>query len=431
MSHERERRDPEAGQPLASFSSGTTHAVTQWAARGEELARRRPIAIVLALLVVLYGARWAGKKMGDFEVYHRAAKRAVAGETTYRLSDPHRYLYAPIVTFLFFPIAVLPKTLGKVLWLALNFAAVASVLKTSGELVYRGTRAPPGFYVLLFLLTGRFVDNNVGHGQINLLLIWLVLQAYAQADRRHYARAGFALAAAISAKIVPVVFLGQMVLARRFRFAAWTVGAFAVLMTIPVVWWGGDYPAVLRDWVAVVVDQAGHYDVGNKINQSISAFSHRVFALGEGEPSSGAIALTAALHATFLAALAATSLRVARAGAAASPLLRCDELALWLLYSTFAAPYSWKYYYANLAFPFAVALARLWTDRWRRFAIVLGVVLALNTIAGIELPGESAEAMLDACSLHFVGAALLFVLLEREVARATAAVSAEPRPAIP
>ena len=90
------------------------------AARAEALARTRGLRAALVLLVTLYAVLHVSRGMGDFKTYQRAAKRAVAGEPIYRLEDPHRYLYAPVVTFLFFPLAVVPTWVGKSLWLALN-----------------------------------------------------------------------------------------------------------------------------------------------------------------------------------------------------------------------------------------------------------------------------------------------------------------------
>ena len=97
------------------------------------------------------------------------------------------------------------------------------------------------------------------------------------ASLRRHGLAGFALAAAIAAKIVPAVCLLQVLLRRQWRFAAWTIFGFVALMAIPALWWGAAYPQLLQDWLAVVVDQAGHYEMGNKINQSISAFIYRLF----------------------------------------------------------------------------------------------------------------------------------------------------------
>ncbi|MGH7899100.1 MAG: glycosyltransferase family 87 protein, partial [Candidatus Binatia bacterium] len=248
-----------------------TSLVMDLAAKVEALATDRRFQLVVLLLLVVYGAYRVRRGMGDYEVYERAAARAVAGESLYRLDDPHRYLYAPVVTVLFLPFAALPDTAGKVLWYIANVLMVVAILRWTAVLVFGSVRAPPGFYALVLLLSLRFVDNNIGHGQLNILLLWLILGGYVLAGRGRFALAGLALAAAISAKLVPGVLLIQLLIRRQWRFVAATGGAFAVLMAAPLVWWAGDYPQVLRDWIAVVVDQAGHYEIGNKINQSIYA----------------------------------------------------------------------------------------------------------------------------------------------------------------
>ena len=157
---------------------------------------------------------------------------------------------------------------GKSLWLALNGVLLVSIFRTTARLLFREGRAPPGFQVLVLLLSFRFIDNNLGHGQLNIMLLWLVLYAYEATSRSRHALAGLALAGAIAAKIVPAVFLLEILVRRRWRFLAWTIAAFVALMVIPAAWWGAAYPQVFRDWLAVVADQAGHYEMANKINQS-------------------------------------------------------------------------------------------------------------------------------------------------------------------
>ena len=361
--------------------------------------------------------------MGDFKVYQRAAKRAVAGEAIYRLEDPHRYLYAPVVTFLFLPLAVLPTVAGRILWFSLNVVLVVSIFRSTAKLLFHEGRAPPGFFALVLLLSLRFIDNNLGHGQLNILLLWLVLRAYVEASRARYGLAGLALAAAIEAKIVPVILLLQIVLRRQWRFAACTVAGLIALTAIPVVWWGSDYPQVLRDWTSVVADQAGHYEMGNKINQSISAFTYRLFRpYPDGRPlvvleEPFVDALTIAVHAAFLLPLVWLSLRLtgARHQEPAGP--KGDELALYLLYSTVAAPYSWKYYFANLVFPFGVAVARLPTGERRFMENGLYVVFVLNLLAGLEILGKRLSTLFQLWSFHFLAVALLFALISRAAFR--------------
>jgi len=402
-----------------------TASLLDWAARAEALTRRRRVQVVLALLLVVYAARHVTHGMGDFKVYHRAATRAVSGETIYRLEDPHRYLYAPVVTFAFFPLAVLPELAGKMLWFVVNIVVIVSILHSTAALLFPDGRAPPGFQLLVIVLSFRFIDNNLGHGQLNLVLLWLVLRAYLYASLGRYGLAGFALAAAIAAKIIPVVLLLQVLLRRQWRFALWTTFGFAVLMTIPVAWWGRAYPQLLHDWVGVVVDQAGHYEMGNKINQSISAFTYRLFQPHpDGSPlfelpSSAVGVITLLLHGLFLMPLVVLSSRLANLRRPEPQGPNGDELSLYLLYSTVASPYSWKYYFANLMFPLGGAVGRLWSPARREFAAGLWVVFGLNLLAGLELLGKRLSTTFQLSSFHFLAVVVLFVLLARAAFRGT------------
>jgi len=390
------------------------------AARAEALTRTRWLRAALVLLVTLYAVLHVSRGMGDFKTYQRAAKRAVAGEPIYRLEDPHRYLYAPVVTFLFFPLAVLPTWAGKALWLALNAVLLVSIFRITARLLFRDGRAPPGLQALVLLLSFRFIDNNLGHGQLNIVLLWLVLYAYEETSRSRHALAGLALAAAIAAKIVPAVFFMEIILRRRWQFLAWTIAAFVALMVIPAAWWGAAYPQVFRDWLAVVADQAGHYDMANKINQSISAFVYRLFRpYPEGSPAivlseEAVTAVTVLIHAAFIGSLVSISVRNARAGKV--NWVSGDELSLYLLYSTVAAPYSWKYYFVNLIFPLGATVARLWAGR-RDFEIGLWAVFLLNLLAGLELLGRRLSTLFQFWSFHFLAATVLFVLIARERSR--------------
>jgi hypothetical protein len=391
------------------------------AARAEALAQTGLPRLALALLLTLYAVLHVSRGMGDFKVYQRAAHRAVAGEPIYRLEDPHRYLYAPVVTFVFFPLAVLPTWAGKSLWLAFNAVLLVSIFRTTGRLLFREGRAPPGFYALVLLLSFRFIDNNLGHGQLNILLLWLVLCAYEQSSRSRHALAGLALAGAIAAKIVPAVFLLEMILRRRWRFLAWTVAAFVTLMVIPVAWWGATYPQLFRDWLAVVVDQAGHYEMANKINQSVAAFVYRLFRpYPDGSPvyvlpEEAVTPITVLIHAAFVASLVTVSMSARRHGESVDS-VGGDELSLYLLYSTVASPYSWKYYFVNLIFPLGAATTQLWSRR-RDFEVALWAVFLLNLLAGLELLGKRLSTLFQLWSFHFLAASVLFVMLAREGSR--------------
>lgn len=387
------------------------------AARAEALLRRRDVVAVLLLALAIHCGVIASRRMGDFRLYHQAGERILAGEPIYSLDDPHRYLYAPVLTFVFVPFALLPRLPASVLWYGLTIVLLLHSVRLSERLVYGASgRAPPGFWIVVLASVFRFADNNLGHGQINVLLLWLILVAYDEAGRSRPWRAGFALAAAVFTKFFPLVFLVHLALTRRWRFLGATLAALAVLLVGPALWWGDGYFDVLGDWVAVLRAQAGHYDTANKINQSISAFAHRLFRPHAGgspllalEP--GAVAtITLALHALALVALAYHS--IARRDRAAPPAGRDgEELALYLLYATVASHYSWKYYFIDLVLPVAVVFRRAAEGRQVGGAWILGLVFLANLLPGLRLFGKAASIQFQLWSFHFLGVVLLFVAI--------------------
>jgi len=134
-------------------------------------------------------------------------------------------------------------------------------------------------------------------------------------------------------------------------------------------------------------------------------------------PEAAATAITALLHALFLVPLALLSLRLAAAGRTEPAGRNGDELSLYLLYATVAAPYSWKYYFVSLIFPFGAAVARLAGAERREFGGALLAVFVLNLLAGLELLGKRLATLFQLWSFHFLAVVVLFALLWRSAFR--------------
>ena len=391
-----------------------------FAARVESLARRPGAWVVIGLVLALHCANVSSRRMGDFTLYHRAASRLVAGEEIYPLADRHRYLYGPALTFLFVPLAMLPLGLAKVAWYAINVAVTVSAFRLVAELVFDGQRAPPGFFVLLFLASLRFIDNNLGHGQINLLLFWWIVAAYALASRRRFTLAGLALGAAIVTKVFPAILLAGLAVRREWRFAGAATAAVALLLVAPVLWWGSGYPDVVAQWLAALRDQVGHYEMGNKANQSIAAFAYRLFRphpLGEPVvvlPPLAVAAVAWSIHALFWSALVWTTRRADAEEKRRPHGPGARDLSLYLLYATVATPYSWKYYFVDLILPLGVALRGLWSPERRRAAAVVVLVVVLNLLPGFRLFGKPSALLFQLYSFHFLSAVALFAAIASE-----------------
>ena len=118
------------------------------------------------------------------------------------------------------------------------------------------------------------VAQTLGFGQINLLLMLLVLVDLSQPDGRRWNGAGVGLAAAI--KLTPAIFIGYLVLTRRFRAAAVACGTFAAAVALGFLalpapsrrfWFGGLF---------LNSERVG--GVGYAGNQSVNGALVRLFA---------------------------------------------------------------------------------------------------------------------------------------------------------
>src|SRR2546428_487207 len=114
--------------------------------------------------------------------------------------------------------------------LLVALAEVARSLGRAGRLpfVWSAVAVP-------FLFTARLFDDNLQHGQINALLLFLCLFAFVLFREQRLIAGGLALALAASLKAVPVLLLGYLAYKRRWRELGWTVAFLGPLnLVIPI-----------------------------------------------------------------------------------------------------------------------------------------------------------------------------------------------------
>ena len=109
------------------------------------------------------------------------------------------------------------------LWVAFGLAGLDGATQ-------RGTRAGLTFGTAGVVLGLEPVAQTLSFGQINLLLMALVLVDLAQPDGRRWKGAGVGLAAAI--KLTPAIFVGYLLLTRRLRAAAVAGATFAAAVAL-------------------------------------------------------------------------------------------------------------------------------------------------------------------------------------------------------
>jgi alpha-1,2-mannosyltransferase len=247
--------------------------------------------------------------------------------------DALKFTYPPFaaMTFTLFTLTSF-ATLIKI-WVGVNIAAmVATIWLTLGGLGYRPGRARAG--ATLLLAAAAFwtepVQRTLFLGQIELVLMLLIIWDQCQPDRRWWKGAGIGIAAGI--KLVPLIFIPYLLLTRRYRQAAVATGFFAATVLAGFVVLPGDSVKWWLDGLFVQGSRTGF--VGWEGNQSLLAIITRL----SGSAARGQPFWLVAAAVTVVAGLAAAAV-IDRAGHRLAGLLTCALTGLLV------SPISWDHHW--------------------------------------------------------------------------------------
>jgi alpha-1,2-mannosyltransferase len=256
--------------PGLTRASGTAPASRQ---------RRRALtaaALVCALSLAAYLAdlHRPGQMLDwyDLNVYNHAGlvTRTLPGQLyTWQLTPGIKFTYTPFASIVFAACSLLPWVVLRWLMTVASLAALAgTVWLTLGGLGWRDRRRVTAMLALAAAaLWFEPVQRALHLGQIELMLMALIVWDLCRSDGRRWKGAGVGLAAGI--KLVPLIFIPYLLLAGKLRqaavaaaaFAATVLLGFAVLPQASAKWWLTGY--FLR------AGNAG--DVGSLVNQSVYA----------------------------------------------------------------------------------------------------------------------------------------------------------------
>jgi alpha-1,2-mannosyltransferase len=275
-----------------------------------------------------------------------------------------KFTYPPFaaIVFTIFSLSswgVLPE-----IWLGVNIAALlATIWVTLGGLGYRASLAKLGGTLALgaVLFWTEPVQRTMYLGQIELVLMLLVLWDLCQPERRRWQGVGVGLAAGI--KLVPLIFIPFLLLTRRYRQAAVASGAFAASVII-------GFAVLPRDsrawWLDGLLFQSGRTGfTGWEGNQSLDGLITRLTG-----SISGAEPVWLVVAATVLVVGIACAVTFARGGHWLLGVLTCALTGLLI------SPISWDHHWVWIV-PGVTVLAcyAIRSRGWLRWAWLSGAVL--------------------------------------------------------
>ncbi|MCB9893125.1 MAG: DUF2029 domain-containing protein [Planctomycetes bacterium] len=197
-------------------------------------------ALLFLLLTGWLQWYWSSHSM-DIDVYWEAGRRMLHGGADLYLDseDPANnvglFIYPPLFATLFAPLTVLPRWLGYALWGMLELALVALGLRSARQLVeVPGGRKAREFYLLMLVGLFGALWTNLQEGQVNMLVVCVLLAGMIQLERGRPLRGGLLIAVATHLKVIPIVLLPILLAQKRFKAAGAMLCGIALLWLAPL-----------------------------------------------------------------------------------------------------------------------------------------------------------------------------------------------------
>jgi alpha-1,2-mannosyltransferase len=237
-------------------------------------------AFVASLTAYLLAKHMVGSHPYDLTVYLMGGDAWLHGRPVYeqvmhgKLGAGY-FTYPPITLLLFGPLTLLPFGVAYATTLIVNLAALWGVVWLSLRAI--GCQGGAGMIGAAFALSGlalwlQPVHDSLDQGQVNLLLMLLVIAGFCLGGRT----AGLLIGIAAAIKLTPAIFIVYLLLIRRIRDAVTACVIFVIASGIAFVtaprdswqyWFGGTFSDARR--------LTSPMTLGDVSNQSINGIVHR------------------------------------------------------------------------------------------------------------------------------------------------------------
>ncbi len=324
----------------------------------------------------------------DLGVYQIAGHRVSQGISLYdtpllgHTRGVMEFVYTPFAALLFVPLAGAAGVLRS--WVAGLGNAAMVVVSAWAALSMLGYRRDLRMALLGVPIAGLAmwcepIRQTMAFGQVNILLLMLVLVDMALPDSSRWKGALTGVAAGI--KLTPAFFVLYLLATKRYRAAAASIGGFAATVLVGALVMPRDS---LTFWSGAFADPARVGVPQNDSNESLRGLLARTVGV-------------AGIHQLLwlIAALAIAVISLALARRLAHTGQELAAVALCGLTMTTVSPYSWVHHWVFL-FPALIVLAELAIRRPGVRTVPIAVITAVIASGGVlPLSGVRASSVFD------------------------------------
>jgi alpha-1,2-mannosyltransferase len=318
----------------------------------------------------------------------------------------------PILPITLGPLMALPPVAGAMTWFAIKVILTSIALVMCLNVVRPpGLPFPPFFQSAILLLSLRPILGDLHHGNINLLILFLIVAMFQAWREGHDIVAGLLLGLAISYKVTPALLLPYFAYKRSWRMVGGTLlGLVLFLVVVPSVIVGPqfNFECLQMWWHRMLTPFLMEGNTSpQEINQSLVGVLTRL--LTEIPPGTSrydvhvdvnlvswppqVVGFLVKLITVGLVGLLAFFCR-ARAEDRRNPRF-LGEIALVVLTMLFVSERSWKHHFVTLLIPYTYLVWELYQPTvatWKRYVIGGSLLLSclLMATTSTELGGQFA-----------------------------------------
>ncbi len=387
----------------------------------------RIVASWLAIAAYLSGFAISAalRSQSDFTIYRNAGLAAAAGRPIYDFRDWSPFQYAPIYAILFIPFGLISRRPAQLLWFAVSMAAAlpAMIIGTYRMLLGPEFELSAEMIIVPLVLILRFLHPNFDHGQINLVVVAMIVWGLALTYESKPVSAGFLLAASLLVKPLALPVLAYLLFRKRFAIIISVIAFSLALLCLPSLFLGLR-PAIDQtiDYFTTILarvplSRLSHHLLSTN-DQSASAIAVRLLS-----PTKGGLRLTSQARAAalgFTLDIALLGLVIWRSADHRNPARDRLELAAVFCFIPSFLPLSWLEYYVVLIVPYAALVTELSEGKsdGNRAKIIYGVLASTFVL---NVGSRFVGAWLYCGAPYFCSLAILSTLLgSRKLACSTA-----------
>ncbi len=239
---------------------------------------RNIIILFLCIFFLAVYIFWIRKDMSDFSVCYQGGKRIVDGETLYRTSDGHlQYKYNPTSAIVFSLFALVPQEVAKFIWYVLELFFLYAIFVFSYDVLPLKLKKKGVVLILSFLVLLKFTAREIELGQVNILILFLLLMVLSFLLKRKDVGAGVLWGISLLFKPYALIFLPYFLLKKRIKLLLTGTLFVLVGLVLPSIFYGlkGNV-TVFKEWQQSLSVSTTHlldaYD-----NASLHAFFLKIF----------------------------------------------------------------------------------------------------------------------------------------------------------